>query len=93
MEQYFWGVSIAGWVTVAVAYALMREGQRKEAARRRAQFAATTVAIRGAANSMQALSPAASKAAASMQRFGEQLREAAYRANQPKGPAPKRRRG
>ena len=93
MEQYFWEVSITGWATVAIAYAIVKEGERKAAAQRRAQVAATTAAIRGAGESMAAIAPAMRKAAASMNRFGEQLREAAYRANQPKGPAPKRRRG
>ena len=100
MEQYFWEVSITGWASVAIAYAIMREGERKAAARRRAEAAQLAVAMqgvarsmRGVASSMQSLGPAAGRAAASIQRFGEQVREAAYRANQPKGPAPKRRRG
>lgn len=93
MEQYFWEVSFAGWGTIVVAYAIMREGQRKEEARRRAQIASATVAMRGLSNNMRELGPAFAKASESMQRFGQQLREAAYHANRPKGPAPKRRRG
>lgn len=93
MEQYFWEVSAAGWGSALIAYAIIREGQRKEEARRRAQMRRMTVALNGASHSMQSLGPAASSAAQSMKRLGDQLRDAAYHAGRPKGPAPKRRRG
>ena len=63
MEQYFWVVTLIGWLTIAIGLWVFYEVQRRRAARRRAELSAALVAMTGAFREVGAAMEGVAKAA------------------------------